>query len=81
MRIVINHDDCRHGGAFADRCLAMTLEHPLGHERFCTAAVEPDGREELTVTLVMDGQRHTRTFHDRGECLAAASEGWPAFVN
>jgi hypothetical protein len=64
MRFVINHDECRHGGAFADRCLASTLEHPLGRERYCTGAVEQDGRPELTVTLVMGGQRHTRTFRD-----------------
>jgi hypothetical protein len=81
MRIVINHDECRHGGAFADRCLAATLDHPLGHERYCTALVEPDGRPELTVTLVMDGHRYTRVFRDRVESLAAAAEGWPAFVN
>lgn len=81
MRIVIDHDECRHGGAFADRCLAATLEHPLGHERYCTAAVEQDGRSELTVTLVMGGRRHTRIFRDRAERLAAAAEGWPAFVN
>ena len=81
MHIVINHDECRHGGAFADRCLAATLEHPLGHERYCTAAVEEDGRPELTVTLVMDGQAYTRTFRQPIERLAAAAEGWPAFVH
>jgi hypothetical protein len=80
MRIVIDHDECRHGGAFADRCLALTLEHPLGHERYCTAAVEEDGRPEVTVTLVMNGHRYTRTFGDRTERLAAAAQGWPAFV-
>jgi hypothetical protein len=81
MRIVINHDECRHGGAFADRCLAATLQHPLGHERYCTAQVEQDGQPELTVTLVMGGQWHTRTFRDQFERDTAAAEGWPAFVN
>ncbi|HMK07836.1 MAG TPA: hypothetical protein VK449_02275 [Anaerolineales bacterium] len=81
MRIVIDHDQCRHGGAFADRCLAMTLEHPMGHERYCTAAIEDDGRAEWTVTLVMDGGRHTRIFGNRADVLSAAGEGWPAFVN
>jgi hypothetical protein len=81
MRIVINHDECRHGGAFADRCLAATLEHPLGHERYCTAAVEQDGRPELTVTLIAGGRQHTRVFRSEGERLEAAALGWPAFVD
>jgi len=81
MRIVIDHDECRHGGAFADRCLAAILQVPLGHERYCTAQVEQDGRPELMVTLVMGGVRHSRTFRDQFERETAAAEGWPAFAN
>lgn len=44
MKIVINHDNCQHAGAFADRCLAATIRNPLGHERYCAARVEDDGR-------------------------------------
>jgi hypothetical protein len=81
MRIVINHDNCRHGGAFADKCLAATLHHPLGHERFCTAEVQDDGKPEVTVTLIMDGRSYTQTFWTRAEREAAAAQGWPAFVD
>jgi len=80
MRIVIDHDQCRHGGAFSDRCLSSTLLHPLGHERYCTAKVEDDGRSEVTVTLVTGGRSYTRRFADRFEREAAAAEGWTAFV-
>ncbi|HSR48973.1 MAG TPA: hypothetical protein VLL77_13405 [Anaerolineales bacterium] len=81
MHIVIDHDECQHGGAFADRCLAATLEHPLGHERYCTAKVEDDGMPEVTVTLIMDGRRYTQTFRTRAEREAAAAEGWRAFAS
>jgi hypothetical protein len=80
MRIVIDHDNCQHAGAFADRCLAATLLHPLGHERYCTAQVEQDGRAELTVTLVTGGERLTRVFRGVAEREAAAAEGWRAFA-
>lgn len=80
MRIEVDHDECRHGGAFADRCLAATLLWPMGHERYCTAKVEDDGKAEVTVTLVMGGQRYTQTFRSRAEREAAAAQGWPAFV-
>lgn len=80
MHIEIDHDECRHGGAFADRCLAATLEHPLGHERYCTAKVEDDGKPEVTVTLILDGRRYTQTFRTRAERVAAAADGWRAFV-
>jgi hypothetical protein len=79
MRIVVNHDTCMHGGSFADRCLAATIRNPLGHERFCTAVVEDDGRPELTVTLTFDGQEHTLILRDEAEQQAVALEGWPAF--
>jgi hypothetical protein len=79
MRIVVNHDACMHGGAFADRCLAATIRNPLGHERYCTALVEDDGRPELTVTLTFAGQEHTLILRDEAEQEAVALEGWPAF--
>ena len=79
MRIVIDHDCCWHGGAFADRCLATTLRHPLGHERYCTAQVEDDGREELTVTLRVDGEARTLVLRSAAEREAAAAKGWQAF--
>ncbi len=79
MRIFINHDWCKHGGYFADRCLGATIRHPLGHERYCTALVEDDGRPELTVTLRMDGEERTLVLHDETERTAVALEGWAAF--
>lgn len=79
MRLVIDHDCCRHGGAFADRCLAATLRHPLGHERYCTAHMVDDGREELTVTLQVDGEARTLVLRSAAEREAAAAEGWRAF--
>ena len=80
MKITINHDNCQHGGAFADRCLAATIRNPLGHERYCTAQLEEDGRNELTVVLVFDGQEHTLILHDQRERDIVAAEGWPAFL-
>ena len=80
MKVVINHDTCQHGGAFADRCLAATIRNPLGHERYCTAHVEEDGRTELTVVLIMDGQAHSLVLNTPLEQETAASEGWLAFA-
>jgi hypothetical protein len=80
MRIRIDHDQCQHGGDFADRCLAATLRNPLGHERYCSAHLEDDGKPELTVTLVFDGQEHTLILRDPRQVELVASEGWPAFL-
>ena len=80
MKVIINHDTCQHGGAFADRCLAATIRNPLGHERYCTAEVEDDGRPELTISLILDGQAHTLILHTPAEREAAASDGWLAFA-
>jgi hypothetical protein len=80
MKIIINHDNCQHTGAFADRCLAATIRSPLGHERYCMAQVEDDGRPELTVVLIFDGQGHTLILSDEMERESIAAEGWPAFL-
>ena len=80
MRIVINHDNCKHGGQFADRCLAATIRNPLGHERYCMAEIEEDGLPDLTVVLTFDGEQHTLILHNDTERAIAASEGWLAFV-
>lgn len=80
MKITINHDNCTHGGAYADHCLAATIRNPLGHERYCTARLEDDGLPELTVVLIFDGQPHTRILHNEAERQIAASDGWLAFV-
>jgi hypothetical protein len=80
MRIRINHDHCEHASAYADRCLAGTLLNPLGHERFCAAQVEDDGKPEMTVTLVFDGEDHTLVLPDRHAVELVAAEGWEAFV-
>jgi len=81
MRVVINHDTCQHGGAFADRCLAATIRHPLGHERHCTAEAKEDGRPELTVVLIADGHAHTLVLRTPAEQEIAASEGWLALAD
>jgi hypothetical protein len=81
MKITIDHDTCRHGGAFADRCLAATIRNPLGHERCCMARLEDDGRPELSVALMLDGQEHTLVLHNQAEQALVASEGWPAFIH
>ena len=80
MKIVINHDNCQHANAFADRCLAATIRNPLGHDRYCAAQVEDDGRPELTVVLIFDGEEHTLVLRDEAEREVVASEGWPAFL-
>ncbi|MEX0788036.1 MAG: hypothetical protein WD040_04480 [Anaerolineales bacterium] len=81
MRIRINHDHCEHANAYADRCLAATLLNPLGHERFCAARVEDDGKDEMTVSLVFEGVERTLVLHNREEVELAAAEGWPAFLH
>lgn len=80
MKVTINHDNCQHGGAFSDRCLAATIRNPLGHERFCTAQLEDDGASDLTVVLVMDGHEHTLVLHTPEEIEAASADGWLAFL-
>lgn len=80
MNIVIDHDNCRHGSAFADRCLAATILNPEGHERYCMAQVIEDGQDALTVVLITEGQRYTLVLRDRAEREAVASVGWPAFL-
>jgi hypothetical protein len=80
MKITIDHDQCKHGGAFSDRCLAATIRYPLGHERYCMAGVEDDGRDELTVVLKMDGEEFELILRDEAEQRAVALEGWTAFV-
>lgn len=79
MRIVIDHDQCKHGGAFSDRCLAATIRYPLGHERYCLAAIDDDGQAELTVVLRMEGQEFSIVLHDEAEQQVAALQGWMAF--
>jgi hypothetical protein len=80
MKIVINHDQCQHGGDFADRCLAATIRNPMGHERYCSAAVEEDGSPNLTVVLIYDGQEHTLVLRNQRERELAAADGWLAFA-
>lgn len=80
MKIVINHDNCNHADAFADRCLAMTMQYPLGHVRYCLSEVVDDGQPELTVVLIFEGQEHTLVLRDESEREAVAAEGWPAFL-
>jgi hypothetical protein len=79
MKIVVNHDNCQHASAYADRCLAATIRNPLGHERFCAAEITDDGRPELTVVLIFDGQEHTLVL-DEIKREYVATEGWPAFL-
>ncbi len=55
--------------------------NPLGHERYCMAQLEDDGKSELTVTLIYGGDDHTLVFHNEAEQRAAAMEGWLAFIS
>lgn len=80
MKIEIDHDQCKHGGAFSDRCLRATILNPLGHERYCMVGFEDDSRPELTVTLRIDHEQGTLVLHDKAEREVAASDGWMAFV-
>jgi hypothetical protein len=72
MKITIDHDKCNHSGFFAEKCLAATLRSPLGHERSCMAAIEEDGRPEVTVILIEDGKEQTIILHNEDEQQAAA---------
>lgn len=80
MKLVIDHTNCEHGGAFSDRCLSKTMLHPLGHERTCLAHVEDDGKESLTVTLREEDGEGTLVLQNEEEIKAAAYEGWVAFA-
>jgi hypothetical protein len=79
MKVIINHNNCQHGAAYADHCLAATIRNPLGHEKYCMAQMEEDGKPELTVTLIEANEERTIILHSQAEQDAAASEGWRAF--
>lgn len=79
MKLVIDHTECGHAGAYADLCLAKTMLEPLRHERMCLAELEEDEREELTVTLREKEGVGTLVLSSEEEIKAAAYEGWVAF--
>lgn len=79
MFILIDHDLCRHASAFADRCLANTMRHPLGHERYCMADQRDDGRESITIVLRKDGAEWVRVFESEQELTTWAPSGSLAF--
>ena len=79
MKVTINHNNCEHGEYYADHCLAATIRNPLGHERYCMAQMEEDGKPDLTVTLIEGNEERTIVLHSQAEQDAAASEGWMAF--
>ncbi|MGA9532206.1 MAG: hypothetical protein WBR18_05770 [Anaerolineales bacterium] len=79
MYILIDHDECKHAGPYRDRCLSNTMRHVLGHERYCMAACDDDGRDEITVVLREDGQELTRTFQTEDELASVWLEGSLAF--
>jgi hypothetical protein len=81
MRLVINHDTCRHSGEFADRCLAASLRNPYGHERYCGAEFVEDGKAEVAVTLIMGGKAYQKVFRSEAERGMAADRGWLAFLD
>ncbi len=80
MRVVINHDQCQHSSAYADRCLSQTIRNPLGHQRFCGVELTDDGKPELTVVLIFDGEEHTLVLNDLNR-EQVASLGWAAFAD
>ncbi len=79
MYIVIDHDQCKHAGAYAHLCLAKTMQHPLGHERFCLAQIFDDGRESITLVLREEGEELVRVFESEEEMHQWAPEGELAF--
>lgn len=79
MKIVLDHDQCQHAGAYADRCLAATMRFPMGHERYCMAEYVEDGEPAITVVLRDAGEESERTFSSEKEMRAAAFEGSLAF--
>jgi hypothetical protein len=79
MYIMINHDQCKHASAFADRCLANTMRYPLGHERYCMAEQRDDGSDSITIVLRKDGQEWVRVFESEQEASMWAMDGSLAF--
>lgn len=80
MKVTINHNNCQHGEYYADHCLSATIRNPLGHERFCMAQQEDDGKPELTITLIEGNEERTIVLHNQMERDLAASDGWLAFT-
>ncbi len=80
MKIVINHDACRHSGEFSDRCLAASLRNPYARDRYCLATFEDDGRQEVTVDLTLHGRTYSRVFPSERDRQIAADRGWEAFA-
>jgi hypothetical protein len=79
MYMVIDHDECKHAGAYRDRCLSNTMRNVLGHERYCMVACDDDGKQAITVVLREDGQEHTRVFASEDELASVWLEGPLAF--
>ncbi len=80
MRVVINRDRCQHADAFAARCLAGMIDHPLGQEHYCLASVVDDGKPELTVEVILEGKRYVAVLHNQVEREIVMAEGWPAMT-
>jgi hypothetical protein len=80
MKVVINHDKCVHADAFSTRCLAEMVENPQGIEHYCLAGIVDDGKPELTVILIFDGQTYVKVLHNKAEREEVIAEGWPAFT-
>jgi hypothetical protein len=79
VRIVIDHDACKHAGPYRDRCLSNTMRHVLGHERACMVACDDDGDGAITVVLREDGQELTRVFGSEADLAGHWLEGPLAF--
>lgn len=80
MLLVLDHDQCKHASAYADRCLFNTLRFPQGHERYCMAEYVEDGQAAITVVLREGGREKTRVFESEEELRSAAPEGALAFL-
>jgi hypothetical protein len=75
MYILIDHDQCTHAGAYSNLCLAKTMQHPLGHERYCLAQIFDDGQEAITLVLREEGEELVRVFASEEEMNMWAPEG------
>ena len=76
MKITINHNNCQHSSAYAERSIAAALRNPTSHMRACMSQMEDDGTPDITVILIESGARRELVLHNRTEAEQALLEDW-----
>ena len=80
MYVKINRNVCDHQLAICERCLGKFLEFPLGYERQCFEEVIDDGKDELTLDLLSDGNTVRLVLNEEQRTLIGR-DGWAQYVD